>query len=105
MERSWLSPYWVTTVLAGLCVLLVAVDAALVISNESAQATVNQRQQILNQAPQLARLNDILMRALADVELNTKDDPLRDMLARHGLTATPKPAAPATAAPPEPLGK
>jgi hypothetical protein len=89
MGRSWLSPYWVTTTLAGLCVVLVGVDAALFVSNEAAQADVNQRQQILNQAPQLGRLNDVLMRALADAELNTKDDQLRDMLARHGFTATP----------------
>ena len=92
---------WIITILAGLSVLLVIIDADLALSNESLQADVNQRQQILNQAPQLSRLNEIFMRALGDAEVKTKDDQLRDMLARYGLVATPSPAtaAPSTAAP------
>ena len=87
--------YWITTVLAGLCVSLVIVDAVIAVNNETLQGEVNQRQQILNQAPTLNRLNDILMRALGDAELKTKDDQLRDMLSQHGLVATPSAAAPA----------
>src|SRR5215469_12787982 len=86
---------WITTVLAGLSVSLVVVDAVFAVNNETLQADVNQRQQILNQAPQLNRLNEILMRALGDAELKTKDDQLREMLSQHGLVATPGTAAPA----------
>ena len=88
--------YWITTVLAGLSLLLVFVDASLALHNEALQTDVNQRQQILNQAPQLSRLNEIFMRALGDAEVKTKDDQLRDMLARYGLVAT---TAPTTATP------
>lgn len=92
---------WIITVLAGLSVLLVIIDADLALSNETLQADVNQRQQILNQAPQLNRLNEIFMRALGDAEVKTKDDQLRDMLARYGLVATQSPATttPSAAAP------
>lgn len=87
--------YWITTVLAGLCVSLVIVDAVIAVNNETLQGEVNQRQQILNQGPELNRLNTLLMRALGDAEVKTKDDQLRDMLSQHGLVATPSATAPA----------
>jgi hypothetical protein len=92
--------FWLSTVLAGLSVILVISNGLLFLSNQETQATINRRQQFINQSVQLGRLNEALVRALATAAANNKDDQLRELLAQHGITFQIAPAdgqAPAAA--------
>jgi hypothetical protein len=86
--------FWVMTSLAGISVALVIVNGVIFLTNQSAQAEVNQRQQFINQSAQLGRLQEGLVRALQISAANNKDDQLRDLLAQHGFTVPSMPAAP-----------
>jgi hypothetical protein len=91
--------------IAGLTLVLVAVDIGLVLVNQSRQAVVNQRQQFINQSTQLARVNEGLVRALATAAYRTKDETLHKLLADQGINYTFTPSAappPAAAAPATP---
>jgi hypothetical protein len=87
--------YWVMTSLAGISVLLVIVNGVIFLTDQSAQAEVNQRQQFINQSAQLGRVQEGLVRALALSAANNKDDQLRDLLAQFNISYTinPPPAA------------
>jgi hypothetical protein len=85
--------FWTTTLLAGAGLVLVVVDGALVLTNQTAQAEVNQRQQYITQSAQFARVQETLVRALAASAANNKDDQLRDLLAQHGISFTVNPPA------------
>lgn len=89
--------FWLMTSLAGISVVLVVVNGIIFLVNQSAQAEINQRQQFINQSAQLGRVQEGLVRALAQSAANNKDDQLRDLLAQYGVTYTvnPSPAAPA----------
>jgi hypothetical protein len=78
--------FWISTALAGLSVILVVSNGILFLVNQEAQATINRRQQFINQSAQLGRVNEALVRALATSAANNKDDQLRDLLAQHGIT-------------------
>jgi hypothetical protein len=84
--------FWLSTVLAGLSVILVISNGLLFLSNQETQATINRRQQFINQSVQLGRLNEALVRALATAAANNKDDQLRELLAQHGITFQIAPA-------------
>ena len=86
--------FWISTVLAGLSVILVISNGLLFLVNQEAQAAVNRRQQFINQSAQLGRLNEALVRALATTAANNKDDQLRDLLAQHGITFQVNPPQP-----------
>jgi hypothetical protein len=86
-----------STVLAGLSVVLVISNGILFLVNQEAQATINRRQQFINQSAQLGRVNEALVRALATNAANNKDDQLRDLLAQHGITFQVNPPQPAAA--------
>jgi hypothetical protein len=85
--------FWVSTGLAGISVVLVIGNGFLFLTNQSAQAVINQRQQFINQSAQLGRLQEGLVRALATSAANNKDDQLRDLLAQHGISFTVNPPA------------
>jgi hypothetical protein len=87
--------YWVMTSLAGISVVLVIVNGVIFLTDQSAQAEVNQRQQFINQSAQLGRVQEGLIRALALSAANNKDDQLRDLLAQFNIsyTVNPPPAA------------
>jgi hypothetical protein len=89
--------FWMTTVLAGLSVILVISNGILFLVNQEAQAAINRRQQFINQSAQLGRVNEALVRALATSAANNKDDQLRDLLAQHGITFQVNPAQPGPA--------
>jgi uncharacterized membrane protein YeiB len=89
--------FWISTVLAGLGVILVIGNGILFLVNQDAQAAINRRQQFINQSAQLGRLNEALVRALATNAANNKDDQLRDLLAQHGITFQVNPAEPGPA--------
>lgn len=89
----------VTTTLAGLSLVLVIVNAGLVLRNQSIQFDVGQRQQVINQGMQFARIRQVLAQYIANVATTKKDAELTDLLSHHGiaLTTPAAPAAPAAA--------
>jgi hypothetical protein len=89
--------FWITTVLAGVSVILVISNGILFLVNQEAQAAINRRQQFINQSTQLGRVNEALVRALATSAATNKDDQLRDLLAQHGITFQVNPAQPGPA--------
>ena|SRR6185437_3958947 len=86
----------ITMTLAGLSLVLVIVNAGLVIRNQSIQVEVSQRQQVINQGLQFARIRQLLAQYVANVATQKKDGELSELLTRHGITLT---SPPATAAP------
>lgn len=107
-------PGWLGTaalVLAGLSLVLVVANAALLVTNQNVQGDVNARAQYINQTNQLGQLNTTLVRALANAAVNAKDDKLTDLLTQQGITyrvtpnAAPAGTAGAGAAAPKTPGK
>lgn len=86
--------YRIVLALSGITLILVFVYLVLIEQNRTIQAEVNQRQQFINQSVQVGRINEALLRALATVSVNQKDDKLRDLLAQNGITINPKTGAP-----------
>jgi hypothetical protein len=87
MRRKW--GYWVLVVLSGATLILVIVNLVFGQNNRSVQEEVNQRQQFINQTIQLGRVNEALIRAIAQAAIKDKDDRLRDLLAQNGITINP----------------
>jgi hypothetical protein len=83
--------FWTATALASLAVLLVFVDGWLVTSNGAIRATVNSRQQYINQTVQLSRLNQELINDLGGLALRN-NTAIRQLLAESGITVV-SPAA------------
>ena len=88
----------VTMTLAALSLVLVIVNAGLVLRNQSIQVEVGQRQQIINQGLQFARLRQVIAQYVANVATAKNDPALSELLTRHGInlagaSATPAPAA------------
>ena len=96
-QGSWLIQW--TTLLAGVSLVLVIVNIALALMDQSAQAEANQRQQQIAQAAQLEALTNLLLHALSVQEQSSKDPQIQDLLARAAAGAGPPSTA---AAPPTP---
>ncbi len=92
--------YWASVALGALTIVLVVANFFVMSSNQSIQAEANQRQQFINQSVQLKRVDDLLIRAIAQASVNAKDDKLRDLLAQQGVTMK----APTSEAAPVPGG-
>src|SRR5271167_2589038 len=107
LAEGWV--YRIVLALSGITLVLVVVYLYLVQANRAVQAEVNQRQQFINQSIELNRINDALIRAIAAAAVADKDDKLRDLLTRNGITINPatgaafeKAAPPASPAPSAP---
>jgi hypothetical protein len=92
-----------TMTAAALSLVLVIANAGLVLRNQSIQVDMNQRQQVINQGLQFARIRQVLAQYVANVATAKKDTDLNDVLTRHGITLA-APQAPAPGAP-APQGK
>ncbi|HLI21802.1 MAG TPA: hypothetical protein VKV32_11825 [Stellaceae bacterium] len=92
-----------TLSLAGLSLLLVIVNAVLVVRNQSIQVDVNERQQVINQGLQFARLRQAIAQLLGNVAISKQDHDISELLARHGISVNAGPAP--SAAPAAPQGK
>jgi hypothetical protein len=92
----------VTMAAAALSLILVIVNAGLVLRNQSIQVVVSDRQQIINQGLQFARIRQVLVQYVANVAAAKNDRELTDLLTRHGITLN---APPAQAVPAAPQGK
>jgi hypothetical protein len=82
-KGTWLRPAALALAIAG--IVLVPVNAALVLRNQGAQREVNQRQQAINQAAQLARVSQLLIETIARTAVANKDDTLTALLESHGI--------------------
>jgi hypothetical protein len=75
----------VLTVLSSLILLLVAVNIMLSLGNQSIQAEVGERQQMIAQTLQLESFNRQLIGVLANMALKTNDEELKKVLAEGGI--------------------
>lgn len=91
--------YWIACAITALCLLLVVLDIALVRGNVSLRGSVDRRGQYIQQTRQLQVLYQDMVKALADLSVQNKDDTLRDLLHQEGITVTANPAAQSPAAP------
>jgi hypothetical protein len=89
--------YRVVVALSGITLILVIVYLVVGEQNRTVQTKINERQQFINQSLEFARINQALVRAMATVAFNDKDDKLRALLAQNGITINPKTGAPAAA--------
>jgi hypothetical protein len=89
--------FWIATILAAGCIVLVAVNIVLSLVNQRAQAEVNERQHTIAESIQLKQLQDGIVRALATSANNNKDEQLRDLLVQLGFAVVNQ--APGAAAP------
>lgn len=87
---SWLIQW--ATLLAGVSLVLVVVNIALAVVDQSAQAEVNQRQQQIAQAAQLQALSNLLAQALSRQEQSSSDPQLKELLVQAGAGAEAAPA-------------
>lgn len=90
----------VTMTLAGLSLVLVILNAGLVLRNQSVQFTLSERQQLINQGLQFARIRQVLAQYVANTAVTKNDRELSDLLTRHGISSGAAPApAPGASAP------
>jgi hypothetical protein len=87
----------ILTTLSVLVLLLVIVNILIGLGNQSIQAEVGERQQMIAQTIQLENLNRQLITVLANLALKTNDEQLKKLLAESGinLSAEPEPVSPA----------
>jgi hypothetical protein len=78
--------FWLLTLLAGVSLVLVAINITLSNSNQKIQSEINSRQQFINQTIQISRLNTQLIQTLANLSAQTGDQQLRALLAAHGIS-------------------
>jgi hypothetical protein len=93
-ERSALN--MVLVVLAAAPLVLAVVDFVLAQGNHALRTEVARRQHAIDEAGPLARLNPTLIREIAMAAVKSKDDKLRELLAKNGITikVNPTPSAP-----------
>ena len=75
----------ILTGLSVLVLLLVLVNIFIGIGNQSLQAEVSERQQLISQTMQLEALNRQLINVLANLALKTNDQALMGVLAAAGI--------------------
>ncbi|HEY3151910.1 MAG TPA: hypothetical protein VGK65_09660 [Candidatus Binatia bacterium] len=91
----------ISTTLSVLILLLVIVNILIGLGNQSIQAEVAERQQMIAQTIQLENLNRQLITVLANLALKTNDEQLKKLLAESGINLSAGPEA----APPPPAKK
>jgi hypothetical protein len=88
----------IQTTLSVLILLLVIVNIVIGLGNQSIQAEIGERQQMIAQTIQLENLNRQLITVLANLALKTNDEALKKLLAESGINL----GGPEAAAPPPP---
>lgn len=92
------------TTLSSLILVLVIINIVLGLGNQSIQAEVSERQQIIAQTLQLETLNRQLIGVLANMAIKTNDEQLKKVLADSGINLGPA-QAPAPTPTPAPAKK
>jgi hypothetical protein len=93
-DKVW---YWVSMVFGGLALLFLVANVCLINSNRNLQTDLAQRQNAINNAPNLNQLNQALVQALAQASVNNQDKEIGDLLNSQGITIKPKGATAADA--------
>lgn len=94
------------TLLGVLALAAAATSVGLTQHNADLRRGIAEQQQYVQQSVQLEGLYREMVRALAELAASRRDEDLRLLLQRHGITYTPTPPAPAAAAtPPAPVRK
>lgn len=83
----------ILTGLSVLVLLLVLVNIFIGIGNQSLQAEVSERQQLISQTMQLEALNRQVINVLANLALKTNDQALMGVLAAAGINLQAPPEA------------
>jgi hypothetical protein len=94
--------FWLIAVVAVTGFVLVLVNIGLVLSNRDRQASINTRAQYVQQSVQLQGLYQEIIKALADLAVRNKDDQLRELLSRNGMTISVTPSGGTAASPAAP---
>ena len=85
----------IQTTLSVLILLLVIVNIVIGLGNQSVQAEIAERQQMIAQTIQLENLNRQLITVLANLALKTNDEQLKKLLAESVINlGRPEPGAP-----------
>jgi hypothetical protein len=71
--------------LAGLTMVLVVLNILFSLGNQSIQADVNERQQIIAQAIQMEQLNRQVVAVLANMAMKSNDEQLKSLLSQSGF--------------------
>jgi hypothetical protein len=83
----------ILTALSVLILLLVSVNILIGLGNQSIQAEVAERQQMIAQTIQLENLHRQLITVLANLALKTNDEQLKKLLAESGINLSGGPEA------------
>lgn len=83
----------ILTTLSVLILLLVLVNILIGLGNQSLQAEVGERQQVIAQTLQLESLNRQLITVLVNLALKTNDEQLKKLLAESGINLSMGPEA------------
>ena len=78
--------------------ILVFVNMFLLVGNQSLQRIVAERQQVIMRSIQMQAPAREVITALANLAVRTDDEPLKQLLAKHGITVTVNPTPAARAA-------
>lgn len=81
-----------------LTLILVFVNMFLLVGNQSLQRGVAERQQFIMQSIQAQAGAREIIAAVANLAVRTDDEQLKELLAKHGITVSVKPAPPSAAA-------
>ena len=86
MLRSW--QFWTLSGISLVILVLVLVNVFLFRANTRIQQEINERQLYIQQSLQLEGLYRDMVRALAELAVQNKDERLRALLAAQGITVT-----------------
>jgi len=81
----------IQTILAVVALVLVVVNVMLALGNQSVQADVNERQQVIAQGIQAEQLNRQVVTVLANMAMKGNDEQLKNLLASSGVSLAPNP--------------
>ena len=82
--------FWVVNVLSICILVLVIINVTLILSNGSLKQSVKGRQYYINQSVGLNKLNNSIIRNLAELAAQKNDPQLKQLLSDHGITFTIK---------------
>ncbi len=80
--------YWLLTALGGAAFVVALLNIYLFQDSRSLREEISQRQQYINQTIQLSRLNNELIKSLAQLAVTNQDKQISDLLTSHGIVVT-----------------
>ncbi len=87
--------YWLLTALGGVAFVVALMNIYLFQDSRSLREEISQRQQYINQTIQLSRLNNEIIKSLAQLAVANQDKQISDLLTSHGIVVTVNNARPA----------